>query len=106
MWRYNNHHYYQDDPLIMFLIESKLSCPNNDYEEIFSEIDRAMAKVSTYLLDYKRYRTGRRINKVIFDNLSDYRSILEWKQMCDTCLKDYPLSQIITNIRKLTNSIL
>jgi hypothetical protein len=89
----------------MHYIETSLYEKSSGYKELFLELERSMKILSDRLYNEYRFGIKSQCNRYLFDSLVDYYDILKTKSYCDYCLKDYPISQISSQIHKLTNKI-
>lgn len=88
----------------MFQIDSSLYNRNPEFSDLFEEIEKCLAKISTDAYNERVFGV-KGCRRYDFDSLIDYYDILLHKQFCDDCLKEHSLSSIISQIRKITNKI-
>lgn len=89
----------------MFFIDTTVEPRNKTYCEIFDAIDAKVAQYGKILLYNHLYSFNSKVNHEVFDDLMNYKEILKMKLDCDECLCTYTTDEIISKIRKLTNSI-
>lgn len=74
-----------------------------DTEDLFSQIDKKIAYISTLKANNIRFGFTTSINYNLYEDLVYYREILSAK-LCDSqCLCDIDLAKIISKIKSLIN---
>jgi hypothetical protein len=91
----------------MLFIKNKLDSNNceNLYCDLFDEIDRKITQYASTELNNIRYSFTNKVNYNSYEDLILYRSILKNMLYCSDCLCGEDINKIISNIRKITNSI-
>lgn len=89
--------------LIIKMANSRLFKINLDYQDLLDKLDSKIYDISKKAFDNRRFNLGLNINYELYEDLYDYRNILNRRYRGCNCIEGVPLEELSYKINQLSN---